>query len=715
MKRQFVAPALCVVLCGTAVASAGEREPEPWRVLPKDQLPNDARLKPLRTLRDEYHPWQPPENLPEWKRERERIRRQILVSNGLWPLPEKLPLSPVIHGKIDRGEYTVEKVYFASHPGHYVTGNLYRPRQIEGKVPGVLCPHGHWANGRLYDAGEQAARQQIDQGAEKHLSGARYPLQARMAQLARLGCIVFHYDMVGYADSTALEHRGGFADVEAGLRLQNWMGLQTWNSLRALDFLLSLPEVDPQRIGVTGASGGGTQTFILCAVDDRPAVAFPAVMVSTNMQGGCVCENADYLRIGVNNIAFAALFAPKPLAMSGADDWTIDIETKGLPELRQVYSLYGQPDLVHAKCFPQFKHNYNQVAREMMYAWFNAHLNLGHKEPIEEQEFEPIPPAELRVFDTEHPQPADVKNTPQLRQYLTETANRQFAALLPSDAQGLAEYRRIVGAAASVLLSDPAGQLERNRLGQAELDADTLLVRQTLGRRGAGEEIPLIELRPRPPEAFNGTAVVWVDGRGKQALFDGAGRPIAAVRKLLAAGRAVLAPDVCFTGEFQAREDEPKLPEVNAQYAGYTFGYNRPVLSNRVRDVLTALAAAGSQQGIRHLQLVGTGEAGLWVLLARGLAGERVELTIADLHGFGFGKVTSTADPNYLPGALKYGGVGGLAALAAPGKLVLAGTKEVLVGELEPLEAVYRAVGGKLVLREAGLTPDDVAGELVRN
>src|SRR5207248_1490714 len=105
-------------------------------------------------------------------------------------------------------------------------------------------------------------------------------------------------------------------DAEAELHLQSFMGLQTWNSIRALDFLQSLPEVDARRIGVTGASGGGTQTFMLCAVDDRPAVAFPAVMVSTAMQGGCICENCSYLRQDAGSIDLAGLFAPKPLAMS---------------------------------------------------------------------------------------------------------------------------------------------------------------------------------------------------------------------------------------------------------------------------------------------------------------------------------------------------------------------------------------------------------------
>src|SRR5271165_2684882 len=131
--------------------------------------------------------------------------------------------------------------------------------------------------------------------------------------LARLGCVVFHYDMVGNSDSMQIKHREGFKDVDAQLRLQTFMNLQTWNSVRIVDFLHTLPDVDPGRIGVTGASGGGTQTFMLCAIDDRPAAAFPAVMVGTAMQGGCICENASYLRIDGNNVQLAACFAPRPL------------------------------------------------------------------------------------------------------------------------------------------------------------------------------------------------------------------------------------------------------------------------------------------------------------------------------------------------------------------------------------------------------------------
>ena len=169
-----------------------------------------------------------------------------------------------------------------------------------------------------------------------------------------MGCVVFHYDMVGYADSVQLKHGPGFRpemstpenwgyfSPQAESRLQSMMGLQTYNSIRVLDWFSQLPDVDAKRIGVTGASGGGTQTFILSAIDPRPAVAFPAVMVSTAMQGGCTCENCCLLRVGTGNVEIAALVAPRPLGMTAADDWTKEIATKGLPELKQHYRLFGE-------------------------------------------------------------------------------------------------------------------------------------------------------------------------------------------------------------------------------------------------------------------------------------------------------------------------------------------------------------------------------------
>src|SRR5262245_44993649 len=438
-------------------------------VLAAQDAPKDRRLGKPADYNGQYDPhdpdpkqkprvftWTPPKSKDEWLQRREKVRTQMLVANGLWPLPEKTPLNPVVHGKIERDGYTIEKVFLASYPGHYVTGNLYKPAKLEkgAKAPGVLFAHGHWQDARLSEFGDKVAEADMKSGAEKTRESAKFIFQALCQQLARMGCVVFQYDMVGNSDSRKIPHRSGFTDPDAELRMQSFMGLQTFNSVRAFDFLSSLPDVDASRIGMTGASGGGTQTFILAAIDDRLAAAFPAVMVSVDMQGGCICENCSYLRVGTGNIELSALFAPRPLGMSGANDWTKEIESKGLPELKALYKLYGAEDKVMAKAFLQFGHNYNQVSREVMYNFFNKHLKLGQKEPVTERPFVPVPPKELSVFDAEHPPPKDALKAFELRKEMTRDSNKQIQALLPKDAASLKEYRRIIGPALRVMITD---------------------------------------------------------------------------------------------------------------------------------------------------------------------------------------------------------------------------------------------------------------------
>jgi dienelactone hydrolase len=633
---------------------------------PQRLLPTDRRYSAPKTLND-YFPFQPPRTRAEWEIRKRELREQLLVANGLWPMPEKTPLHPVIHGKIDRDEYTIEKVYFASYPGHYVCGNLYRPKGKTGKLPVVLCPHGHWNNGRFYDAGEKAAKQQVDSGAEQTMEGARYPLQARCAMLARMGCVVFHYDMVGYADSQQLTHRVGFTDAEADLRLQSFMGLQTWNSVRALDFVLSLPDVDPARVGITGASGGGTQTFLLGGIEDRLTAAFPAVMVSTGMQGGCVCENCSLLRVGTGNVEIAGLFAPRPLAMSGADDWTIEIENKGLPQLKRLYQLYNAEDLVAAKTWKKFQHNYNQPAREMMYTWFNKHLKLGYPEPIAEKPFVPVPPKELSVFDAEHALPKDATNAAGLRKYLTAASDKQLGALKPRDAASLAEFKRVYGTALRVMVADklPAQDAVDQFADRPiffDKKQDYFIRRSYLGRVGTTQTIPVYHVSGKE---FDGTVVIWVHTGGFKALKEPANEAL--LRDLVAKKMAVLVVEPFLTGE---GADNPP-PPIDKNYAGFTFGYNRTTLANRVGDILSAVAHARDRLKATKIHLVGFEKAGPWVVLARALCGDAVERCAADVDGFRFEDITATTEPNMLPGALKYGGLSRLAALCAPGELYL--------------------------------------------
>lgn len=676
--RLFHATLLTFTLLGVR-AAAQEQAP---------QVPPDQRFEKPKNYNG-YFPWTPPTSKEQWQRRRQIVREQVLVANGLWPLPEKTPLNPVIHGKIARDGYTIEKVYFASMPGHYVSGNLYRPTGKKGRLPAILNPHGHWANGRFYEANDREVASQLKQRAETTPQGAKYPLQARCAQLARMGCVVFHYDMVGYADSKPIAHREGFRDVQAELRLQSAMGLQTWNSIRALDFLSSLPDVDPNRIGVTGASGGGTQTFILCAIDDRPAAAFPAVMVSTAMQGGCICENCSYLRIDTGNIELAALFAPKPLGMAAANDWTKDIETKGLPQLKALYKLYGAEDRLMGKAHLEFGHNYNQVSRELMYNFFNRHLKLGLPEPVRERPFEPVPPAQLRVYDAEHPLPKDAVDATTLRRTMTAASEKQMQALLPQDRAGLQKFRAVLLPALRAMITDelPTGQGEVTSVGghwKGKID-DLEAEGGFLSRKGRGEVVPYLVVRA-PKQGRTDEVVVWVHPDGLRGVRQGA-KLTPAARRVIDSGRSILAVEVFRTGA-TADTPRPHIADKGA-YAGYYFGYNRPLLAQRVRDILTAVAFA--RGGAKTVHLLGEGKAGPWVLLARGLCGEAVTRTAASAHHFRFEGIKDFDDPMLLPGALKYGGLFGLAALAAPGELYVHEIKGA--GRPAALRAAYQASG----------------------
>ena len=699
-------PARYLISLGLMLVPAVAGADDPTRLFTGSERPPDHRLTDKPKDLDGYFPFHPPVTKEAWEKRRAQLLTQIKVALGLWPLPDRGPVTATVHGSIRRDGYTVEKVSFASLPGHYVTGNLYRPTAGD-KHPVILCPHGHWANGRMHDAGEKAAKQQVDLKAEEFPETARFFLQGKCAQLARMGCVVFHYDMVGYADSQALPHREGFLNPEAILRLQSTMGLQTWNSLRALDFVLGLPDVDSTRVGVTGASGGGTQTFILAALDDRVTAAFPAVMVSTAMQGGCVCENAPYLRLGTGNIELAGLVAPRPLGMTGAHDWTIDIESKGLPELKALYRLYGAEDLVMAKCFPQFGHNYNQVSRELMENWFNTHLKLGLPTPVREQPFQPVPPKELSVYDDEHPRPKDEVGADGVKKILTAWSEKQLAEVSPTDAAKLAEFRRVVGPALGVMIHDSlptSDEVEAMEIGPKEEQDGRIARKFLLGRTDQHEAIPAYGIRGAE---HDGTVVIWIHPKGKSSLYVD-GKLIPEAQAILDHKSAILAIDVFGAGELAA------TPAVNDKYAGFTFGYNRSFVAERVHDILTAIAVAKKHPQVRTIHLIGWESAGPWVVMARALAGDAVARTAADLNGFRFDAIKSNADPMMLPGAVKYGGLPAFAALCAPGELLLHNHRGTGTGRLTP--GAYRAVGaeGKLARESGRLTGTKVVEWVLR-
>lgn len=476
-----------------------------------------------------------------WLRRSQFLRRQARVALGLHPMPSRVPLQPVIRGLIERDGYTVEKVFITSLPGHYVCGNLYRPsrRRSGARCPAVLSPYGHWSGGRFMWRSDEEIDREIAAGHERSRDAARSPLQARCVTLARLGCVVFQYDMVGFGDSTRLKHGEGFTSVEDALHLRSFMGLQAWNSIRALDFLSSLEDVDASRVALTGASGGATQCIALLAVDERPLASCPVVMVSMNMQGGCVCENAPLYRVLTNNVELACLAAPRPQRVLAADDCTRDFETRGLPEMQRVYALLDAAEKIDGTFLRQ-PHNYNLHSRERMYAFMNRVLKLDHEGDDWERPFEPLKPSELGVFDAEHPRPLDESDASAISRWWTDDAQAQLARCrdVPDD------YRALLGAALSAMVVDqlPTSADEIETMGETplpELSAG-MTWQGVLSRRVAGERVPI---RLELPKNWTGQVVLFSHEHATRLLRARDG----ALARLLSAGMGLLAEDLFAT------------------------------------------------------------------------------------------------------------------------------------------------------------------------
>ncbi|UUO08289.1 acetylxylan esterase [Blastopirellula sp. J2-11] len=648
-------------------------------------------MAPLKDLNG-YFPFDPPPQ-DQWPARADKVKRQLHVALGLWPMPEKTELNAVVHGELEFDDYLVEKVYFESVSGFYVTGSLYRPKKIEGRVPAVLCPHGHWEDGRFFDRGEDDIDFELKSGAETFVNGGRSPVQARCVQLARMGCVAFLYDMIGYADSQQIsfdvahkfaEQRPemnqlanwGLFSAQAEANLQSIMGLQTWNSIRALDFLESLPYVDPNRLAVTGSSGGGTQTMILAALDPRIVSAYPAVMVSTSMQGGCTCENCSLLRIDTGNVEFAALFAPKPQGMTTAADWTRAMATKGFPELKKLYEELGAPDNVSLHDGTRFAHNYNEVARAPMYELFNRVFELGLKSPIVERDYQRLNADQQTVWDEKHPQPKySVDYERKLLHQLKTESDQAIVALTPQDEAGFAKFDEIVGGAWESILganTPKFGDLELEvtdkKASRGYLQITGLLRKDAESDRRT--EIPITFFYP---EKWNGQAVIWLSPEGQGGLYDADGSLQPLVKELVEQGTSVIGANL-FGQEAPDGEDLNRIVSNPRQFAGYTYGYNRPLFAQRVADVLTVGAfVRGHDRAAKFVDLVGVGNCGAIAAAARASDPTMFDRAVIATGGFRFGQLLDFRDPSFVPGGAKYGDLPALLALAAPQSTLVLG------------------------------------------
>ncbi len=327
-----------------------------------------------------------PASRTEWDARATKIRQNLLRGMDLLDVPPSPGTAPIVrHTRVMDG-YVIENVAFESLPGVYVTGNLYRPTAAYTSLPGILAPHGHGNNpdGRFRDQ-----------------------TQIRCAMMARMGAVVFTWDMIGHGESQQCRH-----NIDKALKLQ------TINSIRALDFLLAQPGVDAERIAATGESGGGTQTFILTAIDPRIKVSVPCVMVSAHFFGGCQCESGMPIHkkgtFQTNNVEIAALAAPRPmLLISNGKDWTKNNPAVEFPYIRDIYALYGSAGNTGNVHLPLEGHDYGPSKRKAAYDFLGMHLSLPWKAPqnaqgeVDESWIRVLDQKDLEVFDNGSRRPAN--------------------------------------------------------------------------------------------------------------------------------------------------------------------------------------------------------------------------------------------------------------------------------------------------------------------
>ncbi|MDR2840475.1 MAG: acetylxylan esterase [Paludibacter sp.] len=289
-------------------------------------------------------------NKQEWEQRKAEILPCLPAALHLSPMPEK-PSSPVILSKIRKyQDYTVQNFAIQTLPGIYVAGCIYRPLKIKGKIPVVLNPNGHFAAGRFYK-----------------------DIQLRAIMQARMGCVSATWDLFAYGESL-LQFDGSMHRLSAANTIQ------ILNGIRILDYLLTLKEADTERVAVTGASGGGSQTMMLSAIDSRIKVSIPVVMMSSYFSGGCPCESGMPAHLcggRTNNVEIAAMFAPKPqLVISDGKDWTDHVPELEFPFVQHIYGFYDAESQIENAHFGNEGHDYGTSKRQAAYKFLAKQFSL---------------------------------------------------------------------------------------------------------------------------------------------------------------------------------------------------------------------------------------------------------------------------------------------------------------------------------------------------
>ncbi len=623
-------------------------------------------------------------SLAEWEARKADIRKHVAISLGLYPMPAKTAMYPKIFGRIERDGYTIEKVSIETYPGFFLAGNLYRPLNPKSHShPGILVTHGHWEEGRMADE-------------------ERGSIAARAITLSREGCTAFTYDMVGYNDTRQINHQ--YANT-----LRHWlwgislMGLQTWISVRALDFLCTLPEVDQKKLAITGESGGGTQTMMLGAIDSRLAAVGPCVMVSHSMQGGCLCENAPGLRVDYSNMEIAASAAPLPQVMTSATgDWTKTMLTIEGPAVASIYSLYQKPEQVRYQLVDA-PHNINKESREIVNKFFGKWL-LG--DPIESHFIEPSykmePLDSLRVYPLDKPLPKNALSADQLTNMLIWNSQQMLESKLPKRITTLKAFTDFYKPAWKHTLNIEVpsnGEVSAKDVTETSSNGYTTM-QMNIGRKDRGDSIPAVLYSPTG-QIKSDSAIVLTSSEGiiPFTANDHTG-PGPLAERLLSRGHQVLLLDCFLTG---SRANAAAEAARNLPFGEYFSTYNRTDMQERVQDLITAAAYLRKDKSVKKVKLIGKGKAGLWSLLAA----PAFQGTAADCNNLDLTKDDSLLTQDmFVPGLRKMGDFQTAAILAADFPLYLFQYDEKFL-PIPRIKKIYRFSTPYSPLSLNTITPSD--------
>lgn len=285
-----------------------------------------------------------------FEKRKETIKPCLMEALKLSPLPPTPNSKPIFTAQRTFDGYTVQNIAIEVLPGVWVSGSLYRPAKVKGKIPLILSPDGHWMQHRF-----------------------RSDAQIRCASLAKMGAMAFSYDLFGWGESML---QFDYEDHRKSLSITK----QTLDGIRILDYFLSRSDVDSARVGISGGSGGGSHTVLMAAIDSRIKLSAPAVSVSSYFYGGCPCESGLPIHLcggGTNNVELAAFAAPNPqLLISDGGDWTADMPLHDFPYLQNIYSYYGQKDKIENVHLPNETHDYGPNKRKALYNFVALHFKL---------------------------------------------------------------------------------------------------------------------------------------------------------------------------------------------------------------------------------------------------------------------------------------------------------------------------------------------------